>query len=222
MKLSVTLTGAAEQTLSQLGLEHGANQSTIAEAALMRFAQLPVGEREQLIRGIEATKKAYTKGRWRAAFWEAMRSEFWLPRLRTGRQNDFTPLTFVGFQVWFLLDSMQNPDSEDFPYFNLQVMSNPMESRFPEPIQRQITFPRDRSPYEAALEVATFLRERALAAGTLEFVALPYGSQAIIDHAGGHWMARPELDPALLPSAVSGKQGSFNLERDHRFTWTSR
>jgi hypothetical protein len=178
-------------------------------------------DREQFIRGTGATKKAYTKGRWRAAFWEAMRNEFWLPRLRGGRRNDFAPLTFVGFQLWFLLDSLEEPDSEDFPYFNLQLMSNPMESRFAQQVQERKLFTRDRSPYDAAREVAEFLRGHARTAGTLEEIVLANGTLVRIDHAGGHWTSKPDIDPALLPLAVSGNNGTYALERGLRFTRTN-
>ena len=73
--------------------------------------------------------------------------------------------------------------------------------------QHQFTFSRSQSPFEAARTVADFIRNSVLNLGILEVVDLPNGMKALLDHAGGHWMTQPELDPALLPMAVSGKAG---------------
>ncbi len=212
-KLSVTLAEGADRALRALALEHGTNHSVVTEAAVMHLAHLPAFERERLIRGIHASKKAYTRGRWRAAFWDAVYDEFWFAQeLRSGRLSDYTPLTFAGFQIWFQTDRVAEPDPEDAPFY-VQVMANPNEQRLsPKDTRHQFTFSRDLSPYDAALEVANFIRDRVSALGTLEIVELPGGGRALLDHAGPHWMAQPEIDPTRLPIAVNGETGSFILE----------
>lgn len=182
----------------------------------MHFADLPAFERDRLIRGIHASKKAYTRGRWRVAFWDAVFDEFWFPReLRGGRRSDYTPLTFAGFQIWFLTESLASPDPEDAP-FSVQVMANPMGDRVPPPnTQQQFLFARNYSPYDAARAVVKFIRDQVSPLGTLEIVDLPGGGKAELDHAGSHWMAQPEIDPTRLPINVKAKDGPYILE--HRY-----
>lgn len=213
-RVTTTISLTADETLQLLAQEHGTNQSVVVESAVLRFAKLPVAERDRLIRGIRASKKAYTRGRWRAAFWDAMFDEFWLAKhLRNGRRSDFTPLTFAGFQVWFLLDSLADPDPEEAAFFYVQIMANPLETRLtPAEAQHRFTFPRELSPYEAAQQVADLIRTRAIALDAFEIVEVPDGGRVLLDHAGPHWMAQPEIDPSRLPIEVKSASGSYRLE----------
>jgi hypothetical protein len=217
-KLSVTLTRNAEQALEFLSEHHAANHSVVTETALMHFAALNPQERDHLIRSMQASKKAYTRGRWRAAFWDAIFDKFWFPaRLRGGRRSDFTPLTFAGYQVWFLGNSLANFDPEDGDFF-VQTMANPNETRIPPAdAQRSNTFQRNQSPYEAAREVADFIFETSSALGLLDVIQIPGGGRAQLDHAGNHWMAENEDDQTRqdLPIKVSSKGQAYTLERDY-------
>jgi hypothetical protein len=217
-KITVTLSDDVDGMLRALSGEHDANHSVIAEAALMSFFTVPPAERDYLIRYVHSSKKAYTRARWRAAFWDAMFDEFWLARrLRGGRRTDFTPLTFAGFQVWFLgSGTMRDPDPEDAPVFHVQIMASPLEMRLqPSDAQRQFVFRRSRSPYEAAREVADFIRARVVPLGILETVALPGGGNALLDYAGPHWMPELDIEPKDLPVRVTGKMGAYLLDRDY-------
>jgi len=216
VKLSVTVADRADWTLRALANEHGANHSVVMEAALMHFADFPAAERNLLIRGIHANKKAYTRPRWRAAFFDSMFDEFWFAKkLRGGRRTEFTPVTFAGYQVWFLLENLIGPESEDEPLFCVQIMASPAEMRLnTADAQHQFTFSRDLSPYDAARQVADFIRERVSPLGTLEVLDLPEGVMALLDHAGGHWMARPEVHQLRLPIKVRGRDREYILDRD--------
>jgi len=208
VKLTVTLRKSAEQALQTLSQEHEANNSVIAETAIMQFFSLPSPERDRHIRSMQANKKAYTRGRWRAAFWDAIFDQFWFPaRLRTGRRNDFTPLTFAGFQVWFLLNSLADLDPEDGPFF-VHIMASPSETRLkPNEAQQQFTFQRDDSPYDAAKKIGSTIFELATSIGALEIVQIPDGGRALLDYSGSHWMAENERDQDRLSLPIPIRRG---------------
>jgi hypothetical protein len=214
-KLSVTLAARAGRALRELAEQHGVNQSVITEAALMYFSDLSFADRFRLIRATSASKKAYTRGRWRASFWNAIFDEFWFPlELRSGRRSDFTPLTFAGFQIWILTDSIANLDREDAP-FAIVAAANAMSTHVSPDTKREFTFRRDASPYDAAQTVVAFIRECVAPSRTLEIVDLPGGARVQLDHAGPHWMALPATQPLRLPIAVTTPRGSFILEDRH-------
>lgn len=215
VKISVTLGDGVGERLRLLASEYRVNQSVITEAALTHFFQTPIPEQDRLIRAISASKKAYTRGRWRATFWDAVFDEFWFPQeLRNGRRSDFTPLTFAGFQIWILTYSIAEPDREDAP-FHIVAAASAMSTHVSPDTKHDFTFARNDSPYDAARQVVAYIRECVAPARTLELVDLPGGRQAQLDHAGPHWMAKPETEQLRLPIEIETPSGSFRLEDRH-------
>lgn len=214
-KLSATIGDATGEALRQMADDLDVNQSVVTEAALVHFFKVPASDRNRLINAMNASKKAYTRTRWRLTFWDGVFDEFWFPlELRARRRSDFTPLTFAGFQIWILTDGVENFDREDAP-FSIVAAANAMSTHVSPETKRDFSFARNDSPYDAAQSVVGYIRECVAASNTFEFVELPDGLQVQLDHAGHYWMARPGSEPLRLPITIDTHAGSYTLEERH-------
>jgi hypothetical protein len=154
MKLSVSLSEKAGNSLGQMVRLHNSNPSAVVESALTKFLALPEAERERAVRETHASKKCLTRSGWMGTFWRVLAEEF----DRTDfAENDFgrvmAPRSHDGFDMVFL-DTSNSAHSDDFI---VHVFANPNTKGLP---YENFMYKQDDSVYQAARDVAAWVREK--------------------------------------------------------------
>jgi hypothetical protein len=155
MKLSISLSQTAGDRLGSLVELRNSNPSLVLEAALFRFADLPVAEQQRDIWRLHQSRKATTRDGWMRVFREAVAEEFDAEDVDfTGQDNPRTPRQYLGFTIMFLLD-VQNPTS---PPISVHVFQS-QPSTDNRAVMHDWKFTKDSPVYGAAREVANWIRD---------------------------------------------------------------
>jgi predicted transcriptional regulator len=215
-KFAASLTDECVTAVHALATRYGTNASAITEAALNHFLGLSDEVRMRLTHSAEASKKASTRTRWRSVFWHTMRAEFWLPPLPSYiRENEFAPRNYVGFQVWFLRNTLSDPEPENGPFF-VETINNPLHTQRAVNVRRSFKFDRDHSPYDAAREVADYVKQQALTIGIMMISQLPDSTRIMLDFSFASWRPEKAVDLSF-PITLRGDGVNYVLERDFTF-----
>lgn len=161
MKLSISISDHAAERLGALVKERNSNPSLVLEAALLRFADLPVEQQQRDLRWLHNSRKATSRDGWMRVFWEALAEEFDSRDFDfTGQGNPFTPRQHAGFQFAFLYDE-RSPTAG--PIY-VHAFQSPPGSDGRSLVQNWTFDHRTDPVYGAARRVAQWVREHAATA----------------------------------------------------------
>ena len=156
MKMSISLSDPAAETLRELAKARKSNASVVLEASLLSFAEMPEPEQLGRIRELQNLRRATTRDGWMHVFWEALAEAFGSKDFDfTGQGNPMAPRNHAGFCFVFLYDE-RNPLSGPIYVHTFQSPAGP-DNRA---LLNNWQFDKGENVYGCARKVAAWVKQQ--------------------------------------------------------------